>query len=650
MADTDGEVVDLRLQGRFDFTYTEATRPPRRIQAVLTYLALANGKPVRRDVLAAMIWGDRADTQARQSLRQALSQLRKALGQTHAQALAQEEDAVLLDPKKLRVDALLIEVLASNQTRDTVMRAIRHYRGELLETIGPVTAEFDDWLEEERRRQFALIISGLSWLAEKDRPALQDRDVTALLDRLSRQDPASEVLAEIDIARLRDAGTNDLAEARYENAKRQALAEHGTEPQLSKPEPRPVFAEPQNQSKRQRKPLSKPRFKIMMSAFFIVVLAATVFAGRYFMGTGNRLDEGLSIGEFKSVDGGKQSRSLAQTLPQSLTSAIKMIGSVPLNETGGGRYVITGRIEEMTSGRYRILAQLEDRQSGDVLFTRVFERTIDTVRGDVFRKIVVATDVALGDGEQARYWETENLEAWLLASAAFEKMRSFSAAGLAEARALYREALETDPDFSRAKMGLALAHLFAIYVGQSPNDVVIETLIADITEADPAWPTVVLLRALRALSEGNYDDALKLSDEAQRLAPNAGDLLAAHGLILLQCGRVTDGKNFLDRTLEVQPEPAAWVYWMKARALRLSGNPAAALSILQQRGVPNSEAPLYLTEVILSGEQVRSAVEVETARQHLKKILPDFDARTWVSAIPNRNAEVSQKEVEILSR
>ena len=59
----------------------------RKVAALAAYLAMVR-RPQGRDALAAMFWGDRAEEQARMSLRQALSALRKALVFAHHRRVA----------------------------------------------------------------------------------------------------------------------------------------------------------------------------------------------------------------------------------------------------------------------------------------------------------------------------------------------------------------------------------------------------------------------------------------------------------------------------------------------------------------------------------------------------------------------------------
>ena len=49
----------------------------RKDRLLLAYLALNPGRPLARDRLAGLLWGDRGETQARDSLRQSLAAIRQ---------------------------------------------------------------------------------------------------------------------------------------------------------------------------------------------------------------------------------------------------------------------------------------------------------------------------------------------------------------------------------------------------------------------------------------------------------------------------------------------------------------------------------------------------------------------------------------------
>lgn len=68
----------------------------KKAQALLAYLALNPGVHLR-EKLADLLWGDRMDEQARHSLRQALSSVRKALGDGDGNILVADQETVELE-------------------------------------------------------------------------------------------------------------------------------------------------------------------------------------------------------------------------------------------------------------------------------------------------------------------------------------------------------------------------------------------------------------------------------------------------------------------------------------------------------------------------------------------------------------------------
>lgn len=125
----------------------------RRKLAVLTLLALSN-RPLTRDRLATLFWGEQDDERARHSLADTLSHLRRVLGKD-AITLRQEEIA-LSPAAPLAVDVR--EFRAALAARDTIGAAAT-YGGPFLDGVYvDRSPEFDDWASREREtlaREFA---------------------------------------------------------------------------------------------------------------------------------------------------------------------------------------------------------------------------------------------------------------------------------------------------------------------------------------------------------------------------------------------------------------------------------------------------------------------------------------------------------------
>jgi len=126
--------------------------PPRKARALLAYLALSEGRPHSRDRLAALLWEDADDSQARTSLRQALTAIRRCLAEADVDALDAGTESVRLDPSAIEVDA--IEFARPLQPTDTDAREARIalYRGNLLDGFDVRAPAFEDWVRAERER------------------------------------------------------------------------------------------------------------------------------------------------------------------------------------------------------------------------------------------------------------------------------------------------------------------------------------------------------------------------------------------------------------------------------------------------------------------------------------------------------------------
>ncbi|HSK41957.1 MAG TPA: BTAD domain-containing putative transcriptional regulator, partial [Arenibaculum sp.] len=150
----------LTLLGGFEFRASDGSvvaLPGRKPMALLAYLALAPGMSHARAKLADLLWESYPEAQARGSLRQALSALRKALPTNCGDALDATAADVTLAHDCLRIDVAEFETLAvkgaAGGDRVALARAADLYRGDLLDGFGAGAPAFDDWAMVERQRQ-----------------------------------------------------------------------------------------------------------------------------------------------------------------------------------------------------------------------------------------------------------------------------------------------------------------------------------------------------------------------------------------------------------------------------------------------------------------------------------------------------------------
>jgi tetratricopeptide (TPR) repeat protein len=121
---------------------------------LLAYLGMSMDYTAGREELAALLWGDCSDQQARQSLRQALALLRKELGP--AQLCTADPKVVRLDPSQWSIDARDFETLARSRNAEDLSRAARLFAGGFLSGFNIDEEPFEEWVNGHRTQlQFA---------------------------------------------------------------------------------------------------------------------------------------------------------------------------------------------------------------------------------------------------------------------------------------------------------------------------------------------------------------------------------------------------------------------------------------------------------------------------------------------------------------
>lgn len=124
--------------------------PHRKDRSLLGFLCLKAGRPVTRDKLAGLLWADRAEEQARGSLRQSLAALRAVFGEDSDSVLLAGRDSVSVKPGALCCDVEAFERAAADIA--TLADAPRLYPGPLFDGCDAPSLDYEQWLAPERQR------------------------------------------------------------------------------------------------------------------------------------------------------------------------------------------------------------------------------------------------------------------------------------------------------------------------------------------------------------------------------------------------------------------------------------------------------------------------------------------------------------------
>jgi DNA-binding SARP family transcriptional activator/predicted ATPase len=218
-----------------------------KLRALLAYLTLEAAQPVHREKLAGLLWPDQSDQSAQDSLRQALSRLRQAIGdrQSDHPLLLIERETVHLPPSsEVWVDVQAFQDALARTSRhlhrhpqacetcDQLRRAAcETYRGDFLANLSlPDSDLFEDWASAWRERlsqqageAFTQLIGYDEW---KGDDARLQQDILNLL----KLDPWNETGHAAWMKLLVRSGQRPEAVSHYQKVRQTLSDELGIEP------------------------------------------------------------------------------------------------------------------------------------------------------------------------------------------------------------------------------------------------------------------------------------------------------------------------------------------------------------------------------------------------------------------------------------
>jgi DNA-binding SARP family transcriptional activator/alpha-beta hydrolase superfamily lysophospholipase len=225
--------VSLKLFGGFQARLEPGlplTLPTRKAQALLAYLVLRPDPPAHRDSLAALLWPDRTDDQARASLRHAVYELRRALAGSSG-VLKTEGDTVAVDAGLVDLDVAAFTRLLAEDTPEALRQAAALYRGELLAGFGVSEEPWEAWLRQERERLREQVGEGLARLLAHQRKAYQLEAAVRTAAQLLALDPLQEPVHRTLMRLQGQLGQRGAALRQYQHCVSVLRSELGVEPE-----------------------------------------------------------------------------------------------------------------------------------------------------------------------------------------------------------------------------------------------------------------------------------------------------------------------------------------------------------------------------------------------------------------------------------
>jgi DNA-binding SARP family transcriptional activator len=171
--------LQLRLFGQFRLEcppgYRSITTPSATRRALISYLALQQRRSTREE-LATLLWPEKTEEHARQSLRQLLLETRASFSRLDLEIIQADRAVVNLNYDAMDVDVRRFSSLADMDTPACLAAAAGLYSGHLLQDFVLDVPPFDEWLSEQRTRlafKAAAVFQQLVSLYNRDRRAAE---------------------------------------------------------------------------------------------------------------------------------------------------------------------------------------------------------------------------------------------------------------------------------------------------------------------------------------------------------------------------------------------------------------------------------------------------------------------------------------------
>ncbi len=224
-------VLYLAVMGRLRLGWSDGSvleLKSGKARALLCYLAVSK-RPFTRPHLAALLWGELPEADARRNLRGVALKLRRAVG-----------DYLIIDHQTLAFNnnlahemdtAVFHSHLAANQTRTTLYQAIALYRDDFLDGFHIRQAPlFEEWVMQRRAELRELAIEALADLVEMEMEAGAYETAVKHTRHLLQLDPwREEGHRQLMLALALD-GQRSAALAHYANFRVDLRRELGVEP------------------------------------------------------------------------------------------------------------------------------------------------------------------------------------------------------------------------------------------------------------------------------------------------------------------------------------------------------------------------------------------------------------------------------------
>ena len=654
--------LKLNVLGRFEAQLSSGeivSLPTRKTEALLTYLALVPGSH-SRDHLTNLLWSDRGEQQARNSLRQALNALKKLFDGIEPQPLQIERMNVNLANQLIEVDAFKLAELVQDQTPQAAAQATKLYRGEFLEGLMVRDSNGEEWLAAQRERFGRLATQVLEnavvfQLESGELNAARETGERLVsLDRLNES--AWQKLMRVYMAR----GERNQALMAYRRCLEILEKELGVDPTF---ETTALRAEIKDET-----PDMEAKFIAAESGKAADLVSESAVIAGISISEGPDIPS-IVVLPFVNMSGDAEQEYFADGITEDIITELSRFRSLfviarnssfhykgkspKVQDVGrelGVQYIVEGSVRKV-GNKVRVNAQLIDGVNGGHLWAERYDRDLTdifAVQDDITQMVVSTLAGGVEDAALARAKQksTENLAAHDYVLRGDNDYWGFTKDGVMRSRRAYLKAIELDPDYARAYSGLALTYIsdWGFLWGKDPDDD-LERAFEYAQKAvalDEAENRAYCVLGYAQAFQRDYARARASLERAVELNPNDAHTLAQMPYLFQLLGDCDMAIEMGVKALRLNPHRPSWYLIFLAEAYFTARRYEDAIATFE-----SATGELPDTAAFLAATYAQFG-RIDDARALMASFLESADPEPWWSNVPASTPPVENDRTGLL--
>jgi TolB-like protein len=321
--------------------------------------------------------------------------------------------------------------------------------------------------------------------------------------------------------------------------------------------------------------------------------------------------DGMTEELITSLSGLRQLTVIARTSVMKYKGSQKGASDVGKELNAGS--LIEGSVRK-AGNKVRITAQLIDTSTEGHLWAQNYDRQLDDVfaiQSEIAEKVAGELSIRLVDSEKKTLEKksTENIEAYTCFLRGRELYQEETETSFRKALSLFEKAIELDPKFAKAYVGVADCHQSLIAMGCESDDVRLPILNTSLKRAIDLDPNLAEAHASLCMTFFNADDTVRSEAEARRTLELNPSLPDPHRILSeLAALRGDQGEMVKQMEASYRLDPIRpHLIWLLGTVYLYSGKEGKALEVWKK------------TEQLAPAAGYRGMVEYSLIRGDLEK-------------------------------